>query len=415
MNIQIYFSGFLSRNGWIWAAVIVLIVAALAASNRKTKIELKANKMPLTDSEPKTQEQPNLQTDAEPKEVESEHADEPLVDPVSDHVRELELEMEQLRISLLKMQEVAADSALEKKRLEEAFNEKIENVKVQMMKEFQSHAESNSRLLEETVAKHSQWINATVSSSAASLDLLESQITEIESRLQNQEGYNEELASIVQAKIDQLEADIEELSIGRNHDIQEIIQTASDSSIDDQLTRIPLPDKTGMPDFALESAGGEILQEMTTRGLASSSAMIKIWNFPIFYHTMSARVAIQPDVNPGNCFAYGGGDGTLGVKLSHPIIIQNVTIEHIPKAIALSGSIDSAPKDFTVYGLSGNPNQWSTQELGRFTFEMDGTPTQTFNFENTKIFHGAKFHFQSNWGNEHHTCVYRVRVHGKHP
>ena len=170
-----------------------------------------------------------------------------------------------------------------------------------------------------------------------------------------------------------------------------------------------------MPDFALESAGGEILQEMTTRGLASSSAMIKIWNFPIFYHTMSARVAIQPDVNPGNCFAYGGGDGTLGVKLSHPIVIQNVTIEHIPKAIALSGSIDSAPKDFTFYGLSGNPNQWSTQELGRFTFDMDGPPTQTFNVENTRIIYGAKFHFRSNWGNQHHTCIYRVRVHGKHP
>ena len=371
--------------------------------------------MPLTDTEQKTQEQPNLQLDAEPKDVESEHADEPTVDPVSDHVRELELEMEQLRISLVKMQEAAADSALEKKRLEESFNEKIENVKAQLMEEFQSHAESNSRILEETVAKHSQWINTTVSSSAASLDLLESQITDMESRLQNQEGSNEELASIVQAKIDQLEADIEELSNGRRNGIQEIIQTATDASIDDQLTRIPLPDKTGMPDFALESAGGEILQEMTTRGLASSSAMIKIWNFPIFYHTMSARVAIQPDVNPGNCFAYGGGDGTLGVKLSHPIVIQNVTIEHIPKAIALSGSIDSAPKDFTIYGLSGNPNQWSTQELGRFTFEMDGSPTQTFNVENTKIFYGAKFHFQSNWGNEHHTCIYRVRVHGKHP
>ena len=104
------FSGFLSRNGWIWAAVIVLIVAALAASNRKTKIELKANKMPITDTEQKTQEQPNLQTDAEPKDVESELVDEPMVDLVSDHVRELELEMEQLRISLVKMQEAAADS-----------------------------------------------------------------------------------------------------------------------------------------------------------------------------------------------------------------------------------------------------------------------------------------------------------------
>ena len=75
-----------------------MIVAALAASNRKTKIELKANKMPITDTEQKTQEQPNLQTDTEPKDVKSEHVDEPMVDPVSDHVRELELEMEQLSL-----------------------------------------------------------------------------------------------------------------------------------------------------------------------------------------------------------------------------------------------------------------------------------------------------------------------------
>jgi len=296
--------------------------------------------------------------------------------------------------------------------LEESFNKKIENLKAQIIEELQSRVDSNSKILEEVVAKHSSWLNSTVTSAGASIELLESQIAEIESRLQNQEGSHEELSSVIQAKINQLEADIEDLSTSRRQiDMQEIIP-----SIDDQLAnKIPLPDKTGMPDFALESAGGEILQEMTTRGLASSSAMIKIWNFPIFYHTMSARVAIQPDVNPGNCFAFGGGDGTLGVKLSHPIVIQNVTIEHIPKAIALSGSIDSAPKDFTIYGLSGNPNDWSKKELGRFQYDMDGTPTQTFNVENTKMFYGAKFHFESNWGNEYHTCIYRVRVHGKHP
>ena len=130
---------------------------------------------------------------------------------------------------------------------------------------------------------------------------------------------------------------------------------------------------------------------------------------------MSARVALQPDVNPGNCFAFGGGDGTLGIKLSHAIVIQNVTIEHIPKEISISGSIDSAPKDFIVYGLRSNPTGLNQIELGSFRFDMDGQPTQTFIVENSKIFYGAMFHFQTNWGNEHHTCIYRVRVHGKHP
>ena len=59
--------------------------------------------------------------------------------------------------------------------------------------------------------------------------------------------------------------------------------------------------------------------------------MVKIWNVPIFYHTVSARAALQPDVNPGNCFAFGGAKGTIGVKLSRSVVVQNVTIEHIPK------------------------------------------------------------------------------------
>ena len=63
-------------------------------------------------------------------------------------------------------------------------------------------------------------------------------------------------------------------------------------------------DKTGMADYALESAGAEIISSLTTSGLSSGSAMVKIWNFPIYYQTMSPRIAIQPDVYPGNCFAF---------------------------------------------------------------------------------------------------------------
>ena len=65
----------------------------------------------------------------------------------------------------------------------------------------------------------------------------------------------------------------------------------------------------------MESAGEEIPQELTSRGMVSKSAMIKLWNFPIFYHTMSARIVLQSDVNPGNCFAFSGRDGSLGIKV----------------------------------------------------------------------------------------------------
>ena len=48
-----------------------------------------------------------------------------------------------------------------------------------------------------------------------------------------------------------------------------------------------------MADYALESAGAEILEHLTTSGLSTGNAMVKLWNIPIFYHTMSPRLAIQ--------------------------------------------------------------------------------------------------------------------------
>ena len=74
-----------------------------------------------------------------------------------------------------------------------------------------------------------------------------------------------------------------------------------------------LADKTGMADYALESAGGEIIESLTSSGISSGNAMVKLWNIPLFYHTMSARLAIQPNVHPGNCFAFVGNTGQLAL------------------------------------------------------------------------------------------------------
>ena len=85
----------------------------------------------------------------------------------------------------------------------------------------------------------------------------------------------------------------------------------------------------------VESAGAEIIDQMTTTGLPSNNAMVKLWNFPLFYHTMSPRMAIQPNVHPGNCFAFFGDKGHLSIKLARRILVQNVTIEHISKVSAI--------------------------------------------------------------------------------
>lgn len=57
----------------------------------------------------------------------------------------------------------------------------------------------------------------------------------------------------------------------------------------------------------------------------------------------------QPDVNPGNCWAFKGSQGFLVIRLSMRIVPTAVSLEHIPKALAPSGTLLSAPRDFSVY------------------------------------------------------------------
>ena len=56
----------------------------------------------------------------------------------------------------------------------------------------------------------------------------------------------------------------------------------------------------------------------------------------------------QPEVHPGQCWAFRGSQGYIVIQTSTTIIPSGFTLEHIPKSLAPSGEIDSAPKDFTV-------------------------------------------------------------------
>ena len=62
-----------------------------------------------------------------------------------------------------------------------------------------------------------------------------------------------------------------------------------------------------------------------------------------------ASLCMQPDVQPGNCWAFRGSTGYLVIRLSMKVQPTAFTLEHIPKALAPSGALRSAPRDFTVY------------------------------------------------------------------
>lgn len=57
----------------------------------------------------------------------------------------------------------------------------------------------------------------------------------------------------------------------------------------------------------------------------------------------------QPNMTPGNCWAFSGDRGQVTIRLAQKVYLSNLTLQHIPKTISLSGSLDTAPKDFVIY------------------------------------------------------------------
>lgn len=71
-------------------------------------------------------------------------------------------------------------------------------------------------------------------------------------------------------------------------------------------------DKTGLSDYALESAGGQVLSTRCTENYHTKSAQISVFGIPLWYPSNTPRTAIQPNVLPGNCWAFQGFPGFLG-------------------------------------------------------------------------------------------------------
>ncbi|XP_017363749.1 SUN domain-containing protein 1 isoform X16 [Cebus imitator] len=174
-------------------------------------------------------------------------------------------------------------------------------------------------------------------------------------------------------------------------------------------------DKTGMVDFALESGGGSILSTRCSETYETKTALMSLFGIPLWYFSQSPRVVIQPDIYPGNCWAFKGSQGYLVVRLSMMIYPAAFTLEHIPKTLSPTGNISSAPKDFAVYGLE-NEYQEEGQLLGQFTYDQDGESLQMFQAlkrPDDTAFQIVELRIFSNWGHPEYTCLYRFRVHGK--
>lgn len=85
-------------------------------------------------------------------------------------------------------------------------------------------------------------------------------------------------------------------------------------------------DDVGRKDYAFRLNGGII-----------------VMNFMIFIDSKNHPLAVlDQDVRDGRCWTINGSSGQLGVHFQQHIFIYNVTIDHLPKELALE-SMRKAP------------------------------------------------------------------------
>ncbi|KAG1963115.1 SUN domain-containing protein 2 [Pimephales promelas] len=186
-------------------------------------------------------------------------------------------------------------------------------------------------------------------------------------------------------------------------DVKEIVQRA---------IGLYRADGIGLADYALESSGASVLNTRCSETYKTRSACLSLFGIPLWYHSESPRTVIQPELYPGKCWAFRGSQGFLVIALSYTVRITHVTLEHLPKELSPTGRIDSAPKDFAVYGMSNETEVGKL--LGTFMYDQDGEPIQTFKLpEASENYSMAELRVLSNWGHLEYTCVYRFRVHGE--
>ncbi|CAH8624539.1 unnamed protein product [Heterobilharzia americana] len=145
-------------------------------------------------------------------------------------------------------------------------------------------------------------------------------------------------------------------------------------------------DRTGLVDYALESAGGSIVGTRCTKTYTEGASLFSIFGVPLARLSNSPRTILQPGNNPGDCWPFHGSKGQAIIRLSSPINITS----------ALQSEYDED-------GVT----------LGSFTYDVSDKPVQTFHTkEYPKAVQFIELVILSNHGHPKYTCIYRFRVHG---
>lgn len=159
-----------------------------------------------------------------------------------------------------------------------------------------------------------------------------------------------------------------------------------------------------------------------------------------FWKSFSPRPTIHPPEmalsgsnSPGQCWAFAGYSGQLGIQLPVPVRVTSFIIEHTwdksftesaPRNVVLWGLVptDGIDLDPTFRNTSSNPLQprFGTSyfgiQLASVVFDViQGQPRQTFSLHHAashRHFDHLVAQILGNWGHPDYTCLYRLEIYG---
>lgn len=198
--------------------------------------------------------------------------------------------------------------------------------------------------------------------------------------------------------------------------------------------RRPRPMLTPVRDYASLSAGGRTIEALTSVAYSPPSpshySALLSW---LGRRDRSPALALTDGMEPGQCWAFGGDAGQLGIQLTHAIRVSHLAVGYQSKSPTTSAS---APKNLILWGLkpadselcvtSGGVGDVGTPtadfgsgycgiRLLSGIYELsDSTPYQNFttSVDRCHYFDRVVVQIVGNWGNANFTCIYRIQIYG---
>jgi hypothetical protein len=178
--------------------------------------------------------------------------------------------------------------------------------------------------------------------------------------------------------------------------------------------KVNYPKTNAIADYALESMGAKVILPLTSRSYQTAQPLLSWTKYLSVGGSFSKppRVALSHDNSLGNCWAFGGHEGSFAVSLAHQISPTHFTIEHLAKEIHVDKA--SAPRSLEVHAIPDLSNPSDTVLVGSYHFKLESdSDSQTFpaSFRLQEPCRYYQLRIHSNHGHPEYTCLYHFGIH----